>query len=435
MIQLIPLQAVIGSVLLILLSLAFSENKRRVDWRLIITAFVLQNVLFLAITYVPVIHHGLGYISKTLVSLLDYANTGAKFLFGDLVNIKKYGFVFVLVVIPTLIFFGGLISALYFFGIIQFVIAALAFLLRRVVKMSGVESLIVIADIFLGQTEGPLVIGPYVKNMTRSELACAFTAGLANISGSTMGMYLTFLSGGDSSQTLVFANYLLTASFMNAISAVIFAKLLFPETDFENVSSARINIKTSFSGNFLDSVFQGALTGLKIGVMMSAILLAVISLIHMLDGILVGIGDLIHVNDYIRDSTNDVFSNLSLEYILGQLFRIFAFFMGVSWHETISVGSLLGQKVVINEFVAYVSLGQMKAAHALSEHSVFISTFALSSFSNFSSIGVSLSAFSVLAPTRQQELTEIAWKCLFGAVLAGFMTATIAGFWHGVLPS
>lgn len=432
-ISIFTIQAAIGAVLLILLAWCFSENKRRIDWKLIITAFILQNILFLLISYIPAVNHGLSYISKMLVSLLDYANSGARFLFGDFVDTKKYGFVFVLVVIPTLIFFGGLISALYFFGIIQFLIAVLAFLLRKVVKMSGVESLIVIADIFLGQTEGPLVIGPYIKSMTRSELACAFIAGLANISGSTMGMYLTFLSGGDSREVLIFANYLLTASFMNAISAVVFAKILFPETDFKNVSSEKINLHAKFSGNFLDSVFQGSLAGFKIGAMMSAILMAVISLIHLLDGALAGLGNLIHVNGYISAATNNVFQNLSLEYLLGQLFRVFAFFMGINWDETISVGSLLGQKVAINEFVAYVSLGQMKVAHVLSEHSIFIATFALASFSNFSSIGISLSAFSVLAPSRQKELAAMAWKCLFGAVLAGFMTATIAGFWHGIL--
>jgi CNT family concentrative nucleoside transporter len=427
------IQALCGFGFLMLLPFLISEHKKSINWRLILSAFILQNILFLLIRYVPFINHGLEYLSGGLVSLLNYAADGAKFIFGDFVDMKKYGFVFLIVVLPTLIFFGSLIGALYFFGIIQRLIAIMAFVLRKTVKLSGVESLIVIADIFLGQTEGPLVIGPYIKSMTRSELACAFTAGLANISGSTLGMYLTFLAAGDPTQTVVFANYLVTASFMNAVSAIIFAKLIFPETEFENVSSEKIEVSAHFSANFLDSIFQGAITGLKIAATMTAVLMAVISLIHMVDGILAGIGNLIHVNSYINSSTNGVFKDLSLEYILGQLFRIFAFFMGINWLETLNVGSLLGQKVAINEFVAYVSLGHMKTAHVLSDHAIFVSTFALASFSNFSSIGISLGAFSVLAPSRQAELAGMAWKCLFGAVLAGFMTATIAGFWHGIL--
>jgi CNT family concentrative nucleoside transporter len=427
------IQAGFGFIFLLLICFCFSENKKAINWKLILSAFVLQNVLFLLIRYVPFIHAMLSHVSGALVSLLGHAEAGARFIFGDLVDSKKYGFIFLMVVVPTIIFFGSLIGSLYFFGIIQRVIAGMAFLLRKTIKLSGAESLIVIADIFLGQAEGPIVIGPYIKSMTRSELACAFTAGLANISGSTMGMYLGFLSAGDPQQSLLFANYLLTACFMNAVSAIVFAKILFPETDFDNVSSEKVEVSAHFSANLLDSIFTGAMTGLKVAVSLVTALIAIIALVHMIDDVLAGFGGLIHVNEYIGSSTHGVFKDLSLEYILGQIFRVFAFFMGINWAETLNVGSLLGQKVAINEFVAYISLGEMKMHNVLSENSIFISTFALSSFSNFSSIGISLGAFGVLAPSRQKELTSIAWKALFGAVLAGFMTATIAGFWHGLL--
>lgn len=426
------IQAGFGFIFLLFICFCFSENKRAINWKLVLSAFILQNVLFLLIRYVPAVNVVLSYIAGILVNLLGHAEAGARFIFGDMADTRKYGFIFVLVVVPTIIFFGSLIGALYFFGIIQRVIAVLAFLLRKTVKLSGAESLIVIADIFLGQTEGPLVIGPYIKSMTRSELACSFIAGLANISGSTMGIYLGFLSVDDPNAVLVFANYLVTACFMNALSAIVFAKILFPETDFDNVSSEKVQVNVHFSPNFLDSIFQGAVTGMKVGVTLVTALIAIIALVHMLDAILADVGNLIHVNEYINLSTNGVFKNLSLEYILGQLFRIFAFFMGINWAETLNVGSLLGQKVAINEFVAYMSLGQMKLHNVLSANSVYISTFALSSFSNLSSIGISLGVLGVLAPTRQKELTEIAWKALFGAVLAGFMTAAIAGFWHGL---
>lgn len=427
------IQAIVGCVFLMVLSLFFSENKKLVNWKLVLSAFFLQNILFLLIRYVPIVNLTISGFSNTLVSLLGFAQSGASFIFGDFADQKRYGFAFLLVVVPTLVFFGSLVGILYFFGIIQKLISLLAFILRKSLKISGVESLVVIADIFLGQSEGPLIIGPYVKDMTRSELACAFIAGLANLSGSTLGIYLTFLSQGDYAQKVLFANYLVTATFMNAASAIIFAKILFPETEFSKTSHQKLKLDSHFTSNLLDSIVTGALTGLKIAAAMIAVLIAVISLIHLVDGILESVGNYVHINNYINNSTHGAFNSLSLEYILGQIFRVFAFFMGISWSETLNVGSLLGQKVAINEFVAYVSLGKMKAANLLSNNAIFISSFALSSFSNFSSIGISMATYGVLAPNRQIELTTIAWRALFGAVLAGFMTATIAGFWHLLL--
>ncbi len=426
-------QSILGFIFFVCIAYIFSENRKIINWRLIISAFILQNILFLLIRYVPFINVLLNYFSSALVGLLEYAKEGAKFMFGDFADSKKFGFVFFIVVIPTLVFFGSLVSILYFFGIIQIVIRFLAFLLHKTIKLSGVESLVVIADIFLGQTEGPMIIGPYIKNMTRSELGCAFTAGLANLSGSTLGMYLYFLSGGDHVESLKFANYLVTATFMNAMSAIVFAKILFPETNLNKASDTKIDINIHKNNNLLDAILDGAMTGLKIGAAMVAVLMAVISLIHLINGLLANFGNMININDSIKYVTNGVFSGLSIEYILGQIFRIFAFFMGINWSETLSVGSLLGQKVAINEFVAYVSLGKMKLEHILSNRSIFVSTFALASFSNFSSIGISIGVFSVLAPNRKQELASIGWKALLGAILAGFLTASVAGLWYSLL--
>lgn len=423
-----------GFILLILIAFIFSENKKAISWKLVLSAFLIQNILFLLISYVPIVHEALGILASAIVNLLGYAQDGASFVFGSMADRQKNGFIFGLVVLPTMVFFGGLVGVLYFLGIIQKIIYFLAYWLRKTIKLSGAESLVVIADIFLGQAEGPLVIGPYISGMTRSELACAFIAGLANISGSTLGMYLVFLGGNDPVQIHTFANYLVTASFMNAASAIVFAKLLFPETCTEDRllhNDKEVYIETP--SNFVDSLFEGAIKGLRIGATIIAALIVAIALTHMVDGILNWFGSIIHVNSIIASSTNNVFSGLSIEYMLGQLFRIFAFFMGINWAETLKVGSLLGQKVVVNEFVAYMSLGHFKMINALSENAIFISTFALASFSNLSSIGISLGSYSVLAPSRTSELTGMALKCLFGAVLAGFMTATVAGFWHNVL--
>jgi CNT family concentrative nucleoside transporter len=294
--------------------------------------------------------------------------------------------------------------------------------------------MIVVADIFLGQSEGPMVIGPYVSKMTRSELACAFVAGLANLSGSTLGIYLSFLGGGDHAKEMLFAQSLLTATFMNAASAIIFAKIVFPETEYDKImSEGEIKLNDLGSVSMIDAVMHGAFTGVKVGVAICAALMAVIPLVHAIDGILMWFGSFAGINQWIQTFSNKAFDGLSLEFAFGLIFRFFAFFMGVSWHETLLVGSLLGQKVAINEFVAYMSLGKMQAAALLSPQSVYISTFALASFSNFSSIGISMGAFSALAPGRQSDLAAMGFKALFAAVLAGFMTATVAGFWHNVI--
>ena len=427
-------QALIGVIFLIVITFIFSENKRRINWKLIITAFILQNILFLLISYVPVFHGIISGISSTVVNLLGFAGDGARFVFGNLADIHKIGFVFGLVVVPSIIFFGGIVGLLYFWGIIQRVIILLSILLRKAIKLSAVESLVIVADVFLGQAEAPLLIGPYISSMTRSELALAFTAGLANISGTTLGMYLSFLAGNDPVQLHQFASYLVTASFMNIFSAIIFAKILFPEaTSVHDYSKDDVTIQIKKPNNVLDGLFEGATKGLRIGVTIIMALIVSIAMVHMLDAILNWLGNIINLNKFIISSTSGAFNGLSIEYLLGQLFRVFAFFMGIRWADTLNVGSLLGQKVAINEFVAYMSLGHMKAIHALSANSIFISTFALASFSNLSSIGISLGSYSVLAPDRSSELTGIAFKCLFGAVLAGFMTATVAGFWHHLL--
>ncbi|MDD3266949.1 MAG: nucleoside transporter C-terminal domain-containing protein [Burkholderiales bacterium] len=429
----LAIQGLCGFIFLIAIAFIFSENRKAINWRLVLSAFILQNILFLLIKHVPAVSGLLQLISAGLLKFMDYAGEGSEFVFGSLVDMKQHGFVFALVVVPTIVFFGSVISLFYFFGIMQRVIMVLAFLLRKTLKLSGVESLVVISDIFLGQSEGPMVIGPYVSKMTRSELACAFVAGLANLSGSTLGIYLSFLGGGDHAQEMLFAQSLLTATFMNAASAIVFAKIIFPETEYDKIMDAKdVKADAMQANSAIDAVMHGAFVGMKVGIAICAALLAIIPLVHAIDGVLMMVGDLININTWIKTMSSGAFDGFSLEFIFGLIFRFFAFFMGIAWSETLQVGSLLGQKVAINEFVAYMSLGKMKAAGLLSDNAVFISTFALASFSNFSSIGISMGAFSALAPGRQAELSKMGFKALFAAILAGFMTATVAGFWNHV---
>lgn len=429
------LRNILGIFVLLGIALIFSSNKRIINWNLIISAFILQNIIFLLLTFVPPITQLISSISEGVIHILEYANYGARFVFGEFVDNKKLGFIFLLVVAPTLIFCSCLVSILYFFGIIQLIIQILALILGKVVKISAVESIILIADIFLGLAESLLIASPYITSMTESELGLAFIAGLANICGSTIAIYTMFLSNGSYAENIMFTNYLLTALIMNAPSAIIFAKVLFPENDLTKASSERLKriANLHIADNFIECVYQGAKSGLKIAVTVMATLIGVISLIHLLNGLLNLLGEASNLNTYIFYSTNGVFKGLSMEYILGEIFRIFAFLMGINWVDTRQVGNLLGQKIVLNELIAFINLGKMKASHVISRHSVFITTFALASFSNFSSVGLSLSLFNVLAPARRHEIAKIAWKSLLGAVLAGFLTATIAGLWSGCI--
>ena len=427
------LQVIFGIGFLTLIALLVSTNRRAINWRLILTALVLQSVLFLAIQYVPFINHGFDKLAAGFVNLLGFAKFGTDFVMGGLTNMDKYGFTFILAVVPIIIYFSALINICYHFGIIQRIVGGVAWFMRKTMRLSGTEALGNASNIFLGPSESPLVVAPYIKTMTNSELASIFIVGLANLSGSVLGAYISFLGNNNHAEEVRMASYLLTATFMNAMGTIYFAKIIFPETDFSKMSTEKVGFIRHNDSSLIDGIVKGALLGVKLGLAIVTVLLAVIPLIYLANYLLLNIGDLLHINDFIQTSTSNVFPGLSLEYMFGQVFRIFAFFMGVDWHETLQVGSLLGQKVVINEFVAYISMTKMMAAHQLSANSVFISTFALESFSNFSTVGIQLATFSILDSSRREFLAKIAPRALLAAILAGFMTATVAGFWHNLL--
>ncbi|MEM0941624.1 MAG: nucleoside transporter C-terminal domain-containing protein [Bacteroidota bacterium] len=430
------IRGLLGLISLISIAWLLSGNRRKVDFKLVGIGVLLQIIIALLIAHVSLVSDAFSSISAGFVKFLNFGLQGAEFLFGDLAKNSEVidgvnhslGFLFVFQALPTVIFFSAVSAALYHLGILQRVVYGFAWLMTKTMKLSGAESLSAAGNVFMGQTEAPLLVKPYIGDMTLSELNCLMTGGMATIAGSVLGAYVSFLGGNDPEQQRLFATYLLSASFMNAPAAIVMAKIFLPEEMPDRIDSKlRVN-KENVGRNLIDAISIGTSDGVKLALNIAAMLLAFIAIVFTLNWILVdGIGEWLGLNASVHKSTRGAFDGLSLQYILGQLFRVFAFIMGVDWSETISVGSLLGQKTVINEFVAYLSLAEMKEAGQLSDKSIVISTYALCGFANFSSIGIQIGGIGSMAPSRQSDLSTLGMKALMAATLATMMTATVAG--------
>lgn len=428
------LRAASGLLFILCLAYAFSGNRRAVDWRLVAIGIVLQLVFGLIIGKVAFAQTAFSFISQKFVTFLGFALRGGEFLFGDLAKDSnghpevrhQLGFLFVFQALPTVIFFSAVTGGLYYLGILQKIVYVFAWIMARTMRLSGSESLAVAANIFVGQTEAPLLIRPFIPTMTRSELHTMMVGGMAHISGSVLAAYVAFLGGGDPVQKAKFASYLLGASIMNAPAAIILAKLFVPQTEQVD-KELKVN-KEQIGVNLVDALARGASDGMKLAINIAAMLLAFIAIIYAVNWIMVDfIGAYTGLNDYVVSSTGGTFKGFSLQYVLGQVFRLFAFAMGVDWSETLQVGSLLGQKMVINEFVAYLDLANMKIAGTLSDKSILISTYALCGFANFSSIAIQIGGIGGMAPTRQGDISKLGLRAMIAASLATMMTATIAG--------
>jgi len=429
------LRSVLGLIVLLLIAWAISGRKR-VDLRLIGVGVAIQVVIALLIAHVAFINDLFTSLSAGFVKFLNFGLKGAEFLYGDLaknsdalVDVRhNLGFLFVFQALPTVIFFSAVTAGLYYLGILQRVVYVFAWLMAKTMRLSGAESLSAAGNVFLGQTEAPLLVKPFIAKMSDSELNCLMTGGMATIAGSVLGAYVSFLGGGDPAQQQLFATYLLSASIMNAPAAIVMSKIFLPELQDKKIDSNLVINKQSIGRNLIDSLATGTSDGVKLALNIGGMLLAFIAIIFMLNWILIdGVGEWFGLNDWVVSSTNGAFDGFSLQYILGQVFRLFAFIMGVDWSETVLVGSLLGQKTVINEFVAYLSLSEMKAAGLLSTKAIIISTYALCGFANFSSIGIQIGGIGSMAPERQSDLSRLGLKALTAATLATMMTATIAG--------
>jgi concentrative nucleoside transporter, CNT family len=424
-------RGLIGIILLLAFAFLFSANKKAVDWRLVGIGVILQAIFGFLITKVEFVANIFSLVSQVFVKFLSFSEDGAIFIFGDLAT-DSFGFIFAFKVLPTIIFFSTVSAGLYYLGILQKVVFGIAWVMSRTMRLSGPESLSAAGNIFLGQTEAPLLVRPFIPTMSRSELMCLMTGGMATIAGGVLAGYVAFLGGDSLEEQTKFAAYLLGASIMNAPAAIVMSKIMIPETDKQ-----LINDKLEVSGenmgvNLIDAMSIGASEGLKLALNVGGMLLAFIAVIAALNYILSGlIGHYSGLNAFVISSTDGQFSGFSLEYILGQIFRVFAWVIGVEWSETLQVGSLLGQKTVINEFVAYLSLADMKASDSLSQKSIVISTYALCGFSNFSSIAIQVGGIGSIAPNQQGNLSKLGMQALLAATLACLMTATIAGSLFG----
>lgn len=430
------IRGLLGVGVLVAIAYLLSSGKKKINWRLVVTGIVLQLLIAVCVLKIPLIRSGFEVLGAGFVKFLSFALEGAQFLFGDLAknsNVVKdarhnLGFLFVFQALPTVIFFSAVTSGLYYLGILQKIVYGFAWVMAKTMRLSGAESLSAAGNIFLGQTEAPLLVRPFIERMTQSELLCLMTGGMATIAGSVMAAYVTFLGGTDPSQLVLFATYLLCASIINAPAAIVMAKIFLPETESEKIDTTLHVNKETIGVNLVDALATGAADGLKLALNIAGMLLAFIAIIYALNWILVdGIGSWTGLNAWVIESTNGAFDGFSLQYIFGQVFRVLAFAMGVEWSETLQVGSLLGQKMVINELVAYLSLADMKAAGLLSEKSIIISTYALCGFANFSSIAIQIGGIGGMAPKRQSDLSRLGLKALMAASLATMMSGTIAG--------
>ena len=421
------LRALIGLIFLLAVAFAFSRDKKHIDWKLVGMGLGLQIIFGLLITQVPFVENLFEWVSRGFVKLLSFSNDGAQFLFNGLAG-TDFGYIFAFRVLPTVIFFASISTGLYYLGILQIIVKGIAWVMIRTMRLSGSESLSVAGNIFLGQTEAPLLVKPFIAKMTKSELMCLMTGGMATIAGGVLAGYVTFLGGDDPAEQTRFAAYLLSASIMNAPAAIVMSKILIPEREFDKINKELTVSKEESGVNLIDALSRGASQGLKLALNIGAMLLVFIAIIFLLNYIL---GDLIGnwtgLNDWIKTNTNGQFSDLSLEYLLGQVFRVFAFAAGVDWNETLQVGSLIGEKTVINEFVAYESLNELLKNNVLSNKAIIISTYALCGFSNFSSIAIQIGGIGGIAPNRQGDLSKLGFKALLAATLATLASATIAG--------
>jgi CNT family concentrative nucleoside transporter len=423
------LRAIIGLLFIVAIAYLLSGNRKKIDWKLVGIGMLFQIVIGLAIAKVGFVRVVFEFISDKFVTFLGFAREGSSFVFGSLAsNTSNTGFIFAFQALPTVIFFSAVTAGLYYLGILQKIVFGFAWLMTKAMRLSGSESLSAAANIFMGQTEAPLLVKPFIAKMTKSELFCLMVGGMATLAGSVLATYVGLLGGNSQEEKTLFTTYLLCASIMNAPAAIVLAKMFYPQDEPEKIDTELKVNKEQIGVNLVDALASGAADGLKLALNIGGMLIAFIAIIYAVNWVLVDfVGAVTGLNEFVKTSTNGAFNGFSLQYILGQVFRVFAFMMGVDWQQTLSVGSLLGQKMVINEFVAYVDLSQMKEAGILDAKSIRIATYALCGFANFSSIAIQIGGIGGMAPGRQGDLSRMGFKAMLAASLATMMTATISG--------
>ncbi len=420
-------RGIIGMVSLLFISFLFSANRRAINWKTVGIGLAFQLVIAIGVLRVGFIKSGFEAVGKIFVLVLDFTRAGSEFLLGGLMDINSYGFIFAFQVLPTIIFFSALTSVLFYLGIIQKVVKLFGMLLTKLMKISGAESLSVAGNIFLGQTEAPLLIKAYLEKMNKSEILLVMIGGMATVAGAVLAAYIGFLGGDDPALRLLFAKHLLAASVMAAPGAIVVSKILYPQTEDVNtdvrVSSEKIG------SNLLDAIANGTTEGLKLAVNVGAMLLVFIAFIAMFNYILGWIGDITSLNDWI--AANSQYKELSLESVLGTVLAPLMWLIGVAKEDMTLMGQLLGIKLVASEFVGYIQLADLKNVtnnvHLTYEKSIIMATYMLCGFANFASIGIQIGGIGSLAPGQRKTLSKFGMRALLGGTIASLISATIAG--------
>ena len=413
-----------GLAVLIGITWLFSNNKRAVDWRLIATGVALQIGFAALVILVPGGRDVFDWLGQGFVKLLSFVNEGSSFIFGSLMNVDNYGFIFAFQVLPTIIFFSALMGVMYHLGIMQAIVKGMAWAITKVMRVSGAETTSVCASVFIGQTEAPLTVRPYISKMTQSELITMMIGGMAHIAGGVLAAYIGLLGAGDPIQEAFYAKHLLAASIMAAPATLVIAKLLVPETGTPLTrGTVKMEIEKTAS-NVIDAAAGGAADGLKLALNIAAMLLAFIALIALINAPLTWLGEVTGLAALLGKPTN-------LATIFGYILAPLAWVIGTPWADATTVGSLIGQKVVINEFVAYMQLSEIIKGNVdgvvLSDEARLIATYALCGFANFSSIAIQIGGIGGLAPDRRADLAKFGMRAVLGGTIATLMTATIAG--------
>jgi len=423
------IRGIIGIIILLGIAFLLSSQRKAIKWKTILIGLSLQFILAFGVLKIGWVKQIFNVLGGFFTAVLEFTESGSLFLFGNLIDASNptIGYVFALQILPTIVFFSALTSILYYFGIIQRVVKGLAWLLTRTLGISGAESLSVAGNIFLGQTEAPLLIKAYLPKMNRSEILLVMTGGMATVAGGVLASYVGFLGGSDPEMRLSFARHLIAASVMAAPGAIIVAKLMLPQT--ESVDEKIEISDQSVGSNALDALASGTTEGLKLALNVGAMLLVFVAFIAMINGILGYIGGIGGLNETLAPLWG--YDSISLEAILGTIFAPLMYIIGVAKEDLSLMGQLLGIKLVASEFVAYTQLADLKdatnAVHLAYDKSVLMATYMLCGFANFASIGIQLGGIGTIAPSQRKNLSELGFKALIAGSIASLLSATIAG--------
>ena len=420
-------KGILGMFVLLFIAYLFSANRKKINWKTVGAGLSAQILLAIGVLKVPFIQNIFEGVGQVFVNILDYTRAGSIFLLGDLMNIESFGFIFAFQVLPTIIFFSALTSVLFYLGIIQKIVLGLAWVLTKIMHISGAESLSVAGNIFLGQTEAPLMIKAYLEKMTKSEILLVMIGGMATVAGGVLAAYIGFLGGDDEALRLMYAKHLLAASVMAAPGAIVISKILYPQIEEINT-----DVKVShekIGSNILDAIANGTSEGLKLAINVAAMLLVFLAFIAMINGIFGWIGDVTNLNSWM--AANTPYPKFSLEAILGVVFSPLMWLIGVAKQDMMLMGQLLGVKLVASEFVGYIQLAELKditnLTHFTYNKSIIMATYMLCGFANFASIGIQIGGIGSLAPGKRKLLSEFGMKALLGGSLASLLSATFAG--------